>query len=201
MTALLPLMHLILPILMSLPNRVFPDGTIHALPLRGLWLGNRGGRFHHDNQTLRHKKYASKQWIYCVLEFKNRQREVMTKGYTELFFADEASALASGHRPCFECQREKAKAFARFWRAENPPRVKEMDAILHEERLKLTPAPDKLPPHAMIKVETQFYIKTAEGFELWQWGKRTPATPDLTKALLLTPPSIIKVLERGFHAY
>lgn len=183
---------------MTLPNRVFPDGTIHALPLRGGWLGNRGGRFHHDNQTLRKKHYANKQWIYCLLEFKNRKREVMTKGYTELFFADEASALAAGHRPCFECQRERAKEFASLWRANNPPRVKEMDGVLHDERLKLNLLSHPLPLKAMIKSENQFYIKTTQGFDLWEWGKCTPAKPDLSKALLLTPPSILKILERGF---
>jgi hypothetical protein len=184
---------------MSLRNRVFPDQSIHALPSRGLWLGNRGGRFHTDNQTLKPKEFVSKQWIYCVLAFKNRRRAVMTKGYTELFFADEVSALASGHRPCFECQRARAKEFAALWRSPNPPKVPEMDAILHEERMTQHPLPASLPIGAMIKAD-DYYVKTAEGFDVWQWGNRTPATPDLTKALLLTPPSIIKILERGFYA-
>ncbi|MEO1001299.1 MAG: hypothetical protein AAFW69_11970, partial [Pseudomonadota bacterium] len=102
---------------MPLQNRVTPFGEIEADPARGLWLGNRGGRFHRDDRTLGRRRHASRAWIYCVLNFKGRRRAVMGPGYTELFFLDEPTALAAGHRPCFECQRARAIAFAEAWGA------------------------------------------------------------------------------------
>src|SRR2546423_14932705 len=97
---------------MALQNRVDPFGELIASPARGMLLGNRGGRFHCDDRTLGKRRWASRQWICCVLRFKQRHRAVWRDGYTELFFLDEVTALAAGHRPCFECRRADAKAFA-----------------------------------------------------------------------------------------
>ncbi len=124
---------------MPLQNRVAPDGQIHTSPARGGWMGNRGGKMH-DPQTKRltGRGWVSRQWICCRLAFKGWHREVMGPGYTELFFLDEVTALAAGHRPCFECRREDAKAFAAAWASAHglaaPPRAPEMDLILHTER-------------------------------------------------------------------
>jgi hypothetical protein len=100
---------------MPLQNRVSPLGELFAAPARGTLLGNRGGKFHRDDRTLGPRRFASRQWICCVLEFKNRRREVWGWGYTELFFLDEVTALAAGHRPCFECRRHDANTFAAAW--------------------------------------------------------------------------------------
>ena len=102
---------------MPLQNRVRPDGEIIATPHRGLLLGNRGGAFHLPDRTLGTRRWASRQWIACVLEFKGRHRAAMMQPnrYTELFFLDEATALAAGHRPCFECRRRDAERFAALW--------------------------------------------------------------------------------------
>ena len=127
-----------------LQNRVTPEGKIVATPHRGLMMGNRGGAFHLPDQTLGPRRWAGRQWIACVLEFKGRHREVMQpKRYTELFFLDEATALAAGHRPCFECRRAEAERFAELWpgalgsargqaRRERAPA---MDEALHAERV------------------------------------------------------------------
>src|SRR3954452_1183760 len=100
-------------------------------------MGNRGGRFHTDDQTLTKRGWASRQWICCVLEFKSRQRDVWGRYYTELFFLDEVTALAAGHRPCFECRRAEAEAFAAAWAraASNRkrPSAPEMDVVLHAQ--------------------------------------------------------------------
>ena len=125
---------------MPLQNRVTPEGDIVATSERGTMLGNRGGCFHRDDQTLRPRKYASKQWICCLLQFKGRRRPLRQPGlYTELFFLDEATAWAAGHRPCFECRRADAVWFAELWnerdggagRASAP----NMDLRLHAERI------------------------------------------------------------------
>ena len=122
-------------------NRVAPDGQIIATEARGAFMGNRG--ILHNNQQEIVKPFAHKAWIICLLSFKGRQRQVMQPGnYTELFFLDEATALAAGHRPCFECRRPAAEAFRAAWLVGNPQfgfghsvRAGEMDKMLHVERL------------------------------------------------------------------
>ena len=97
---------------MPLQNRVTPWGEIIATPARGTMFGNRGGRIHTPDRNLTKRRWASRAWICCVLEFKGRQRRIMApNSYTELFFLDEATALAAGHRPCFECRRQAALEF------------------------------------------------------------------------------------------
>ena len=82
---------------MPLQNRVSSFGELCAFCARGLFMGNRGGRFHTDAKTLTRRRWASRQWICCVLEFKGRRRDVWGRFYTELFFLDEPTALAAGH--------------------------------------------------------------------------------------------------------
>jgi hypothetical protein len=108
---------------MPLQNRVNPFGELLVTSARGLFFGNRGGRFHTDQKTLTARRWASRQWICCVLDFKNRHRDVWGRYYTELFFLDEPTALAAGHRPCFECRRKEAEAFAEKWRVARRLRV------------------------------------------------------------------------------
>ena len=97
---------------MPLQNRVDPFGLIHAVPERGTMMGNRGGCFHTEEKTLKPTHWKTRQWITCVLEFKGRQRALMAeRSYTELFFLDEVTSFAAGHRPCYECRYPDAKRF------------------------------------------------------------------------------------------
>src|SRR5215472_1932663 len=122
-------------------NRVTPFGDIIATPERGTFMGNRGVL--HDAVSRIKRAWQLKRWIICVLEFKERKRQVMTPGhYTELFFLDEATALAAGHRPCAECRRERFNAFRMAWRSAHPgssdsplPSAEEIDCQLHAERV------------------------------------------------------------------
>src|SRR5690349_2896678 len=124
---------------MHLQNRVTPFGDIVAIPQRGMFTGNRGIIHDPVTKTLLNRRWVSKAWIVCSLEYKGRCREVMAgRSWTELFFLDEAVALAAGHRPCFVCRREAAEQFRKVWalgRAMEMPRAAEMDAVLHAERL------------------------------------------------------------------
>src|ERR1700693_379735 len=91
-------------------NRVNPFGEIIATQDRGMFMGNRGVL--HDQEGRIQRAWQGKRWLVCVLEFRGRKRKVMTPcRYTELFFLDEAPALAAGHRPCAECRRERFKSF------------------------------------------------------------------------------------------
>ena len=116
---------------MPLQNRV-TLGEIVATPERGTMLGNRGGKFHRDDRTLGRRRWASHHWIACELHYKGMHHEPMGKGYTSLFFLDEVTALAAGHRPCFFCRRADAKRFM----ALDPEGLKldAFDRALHEER-------------------------------------------------------------------
>jgi len=97
---------------MPVQNRVDPIGELNADPDRGLIMGNRGGGFHREDQTLKDRHWASRHWIVCVLSFNDSKRKLIQPGlYTELFFLDEATALAGGHRPWFKCRREEAGRF------------------------------------------------------------------------------------------
>jgi hypothetical protein len=114
---------------MPLQNRVAPDGSLHAVAARGTMMGNRGGKFHRDDKTLSQRRWASQHWICCELKWKDAHHEPMGQGYTSLFFLDEVTALAAGHRPCFFCRREEAQAFL------GGETVGVFDARLHGERI------------------------------------------------------------------
>ena len=104
---------------MPLQNRVTPFGTIVAIPERGRFTGNRGIVHDPATHTLT-RRWASRSWLICLCDYKGRRRAVMaTRSWTELFFMDEATALAAGHRPCFFCRREDAEAFRAAWQLGN----------------------------------------------------------------------------------
>jgi hypothetical protein len=194
-----------------LQNRVDPFGELFATPSRGLFLGNRGGRFHSDDQKLTSRRWASRQWICCVLDFKGRQRDVWGRYYTELFFMDEVTALAAGHRPCFECRRKDAEAFAAAWqRAFNllrRPRADEMDLVLHAERLngrtkrRHRRSIDGLPDGAFLVLEEGAWAVRGDSLQLWtpegyDTSKRRPRG---TMVDVLTPPAIMGALAAGYR--
>ena len=185
---------------MPLQNRVSPFGELFAASARGTLMGNRGGKFHTDDQTLTNRRWASRQWICCVLDFKGRQRDVWGRYYTELFFLDEVTALAAGHRPCFECRRRDAEHLARLFAAsETRATADAMDDVLHSERLdglakRVHRAQiDTLPDGAMIAMEGEAFA--LRGGKMLHW---TPQGYDAARPRprgidvdVLTPPSIV----------
>src|SRR3954451_23701669 len=122
---------------MPLQNRVTPSGEIVAAPQRGMFTGNRGIIHDPMTKTLLKRRWSSKAWITCVCEFRGRRRDVMARrSWTELFFLDEATAFAAGHRPCFYCRRDHANAFRAAWQRGNGVggvHVPEMDEALLRE--------------------------------------------------------------------
>jgi hypothetical protein len=199
---------------MPLQNRVDPLGNLFADTSRGLLFGNRGGRFHRDDRTVGIRRWVSRAWICCRLEFKGRHRDVWGKGYTELFFLDEPTALAAGHRPCFECRRSDAKAFAlAFGRgrgAAAAPRAPEMDRVLHPERLdgrakRSHRLPiDGLPDGAFVTLAAApGRVFAVRGAKLLQWSPtgytRARARPHNIEVDVLTPPAIVGALRAGYR--
>jgi len=196
---------------MPLQNRVNPFGELFATAARGTLFGNRGGRFHTDAKTLTRRRWASWQWICCVLDFKGRQRNVWGRYYTELFFIDEVTALAAGHRPCFECRRKDAEAFAEAWRKAQRlsarPYAPAMDEVLHAERLRGRVKRmhrrnvDTLPDGAVVARGGEAFA--VRGRALLHW---TPQGYDARRPRpcgvivdVLTPPAILAVLSAGYR--
>lgn len=195
-------------------NRVTPISTLIATPERGTLMGNRGCLHNARREIVR--DFVGKRWIACRLEFRGRRRAVMTPGrYTELFFLDEATALAAGHRPCAECRREEYNAFRRAWvDAGLPsrgalPRVDEMDARLHAERLDsrnskiIHPAQLADLPDAAFVLDGDGAARLLQGGHLWLWtpgGYTAPIRASVDEQCrLLTPPSIVAALRAGYQ--
>jgi hypothetical protein len=198
---------------MPLQNRVTPFGELVALRARGMFMGNRGGRFHTDAKTLTARRWASRQWICCVLDFKGRQRDVWGRFYTELFFLDEATALAAGHRPCFECRRREAQAFAAKWQQALwlpvPPKAGEMDDVLHAERLQGRAKRlhrrniDALPDGAFIALEEGPFAVCGDALLRWtpQGYDGRHQRPQGATVDVLTPAAILAVLSAGYEPH
>jgi len=197
---------------MPLQNRVTPFGELIATPARGLVYGNRGGRFHRDDQTLGRRRWASRQWICCVLQFKQRHHPVWRDRYTALFFLDEVTAFASGHRPCFECRRADAKAFAEKWAQAHGgaiPHAPEMDVVLQPERLdgraKRTydALIGDLPDGVCVTLPgepTHAFAVRGSHLLLWSESGYVEKMPrPRVRANVLTPPSIVGVLRAGYQ--
>jgi hypothetical protein len=189
---------------MPLQNRVIPSGELIITLARGLMMGNRGGKIHRDDRTLGSRRWASRQWICCVLSFKGRQRDVWGRYYTELFFLDEVTALAAGHRPCFECRRKDAIAFAEKFPGKH--KAPEMDQVLHRERLDRKSkrlhrhALDALPDATMIAIGDEAFA--VRGAHLLRWTPHgydaIQPRPRALEVDVLTPPAILSVLAKGY---
>lgn len=197
-----------------LPNRVTPFGDIIATTSRGQFTGNRG-IIHRDYKIA--KRCGTEGWVICVIKFRDRRRELMSPStWTELFFLDEATAFAAGHRPCFYCQRQRAADFAAAWGKgaglDRSASAKEMDAILKRQRSHVRRlrddarkrrehlpivSPDDLATGAMVEADGEAYLFADNRFLSWSFDGYQPAAP--TGPLrLLTPPSVNAAFEAGF---
>lgn len=195
-----------------LQNRVFPDGEIVAVPERGTFMGNRGGRIHDPaTQTLGRRRWASRAWICCVLQYKDWYQQPWTDHYTELFFLDEVTALAAGHRPCSMCRRADAVAFAaavsRHERLTRPPTAPELDLRLHAERLdgrakrrhRIPVA--ALPDGAVVELDGGFAAVRGGSLLPWAAGgyAESVGRPRTGRATVLTPPTVLAALAGGYR--
>ena len=198
---------------MSLQNRVDPWGVIIRSHARGTLMGNRGGALHNEQREIL-RPFKSRRWITCLLDFKGRKRSVMSPHrYTELFFLDEAVALAAGHRPCAECRRERFHAFKDSWmRREEvdlpvPLRVADIDAELHKARgdrgRKVTYEAilKELPNGSFIELDGSAYLVWNDALLLWtpeRYSRKEPRPNGLT-VTVLTPQPTVQCLRQGYE--
>ncbi len=195
-------------------NRVTPFGELEAPSARGLFMGNRG-ILHDDHGVLGPARWRHKNWIVCSLSFKGRKAAINPPGhYTQLFFCDEATAFAAGHRPCAECRRPDYQRYVQAWQRAHdlphPPKAGEVDRSLHQARLtqdrgqartvkRLADLPDgtiislsKQPGEAWLVWQDHLHRWTHSGY-----SERRPITPDV-EVVLLTPEPTVRTLEMGY---
>lgn len=196
-----------------LQNRVAPDGSFVAVTARGTVMGNRGGRLHNPEAKCLHptRRWASRQWICCALQFKHRHRTVMGHSYSELFFLDDVTAFAAGHRPCYECRRADFRAFAAAWqqaqRMTAPPRAGAMDLVLHDERLEGRRQRvhkmiwGEVPDGAIVRWGDMIIAKKSGRALAWSFDGYGAISTPLPSTLVdcLTPPSTLAVLASGYR--
>jgi hypothetical protein len=166
-------------------------------------MGNRGGRIHDPaTKTLLKRRYASRRWIICTCTYQDWHREVMGTGYTELFFLDEITALAAGHRPCALCRRQAFRCYSDAF--DGASSADAMDEILHRERLGIKlKAVMNLPDGAMVATGQEAFARKGDAALMWRFdGYQTAGTwADLMtqKPVLLTPPSSVDALKNGYQ--
>jgi hypothetical protein len=189
----------------ALPNRVDPWGRIVAVPERGTMMGNRGGALHDASRRIV-REQKSRRWIICRLEFNDRRRNVMAPGqYTELFFLDEATALAAGHRPCFECRRPDFTRYRDLFRTttgDTEAAADDMDRVLAAERRATGPEVRvaDLPRGAFVEVDGHAWVVDDGQRHRWSPGgyDATAHIPADERARLLTPPTTVAVVRAGY---
>jgi hypothetical protein len=191
-----------------LQNRVDPFGDLFRTSARGTMMGNRGGVLHANREIVR--PYKSRRWITCVLQFKDRHRIVMSEArYTELFFLDEATGFAAGHRPCAECRRERFNAFREAWRRakgmDRLPFADEMDLELHPARISMRQkvtyqaAIRTLPDGCFVQIEGRPYLLWGDSMLLWTPDGYVRRETRLdSAATVLTPEPIVECLRHRY---
>jgi hypothetical protein len=195
---------------MTLQNRVLPDGSIVAHPARGTLTGNRG-ILHGADRTLGAARWRHPNWVCCELSFKDRHRTVMSPGsWTELFFLDEAVALAAGHRPCAYCRRADYKAFLRAWASAFgvAPRASEIDRRLHAARIlpgtrrqrSHEAEARELPPGVFVLIDDRFLLLADDcALPFSPVGYGAPVTRPAGRVMVLTPKPVVPVLRAGYR--
>jgi hypothetical protein len=193
-------------------NRVTPRGDLIAVPDRGMFWGNRGVLHDAGGRLVRYSR--GRAWAICVLEYKGRRRTQWAPGrLTELFFLDEATGLAAGHRPCGECRYRDYQAFKRAWAAAqggSVPDVQTIDTRLHRDRLAgpgirrtyRAPLAD-IPDGAMVEVDGTAWLVLDGGLLAWTPGgyrdRRTAGTGTGTEVTVITPAATVSVLAAGYR--
>jgi hypothetical protein len=207
---------------MTLQNRSDPAGNLNAVPSRGMFTGNRGIIHDPDSRALLNRRWTTKSWIICSCEWKGRKRIPMGRnrpggktGWTELFFLDEVTALAAGHRPCFVCRRQNAVLFAEAFAAGNglaDTKVVKIDKLLHRERALSGRArpyvidPDeitRLPSGTIVDADGDF-LAVRNGIVLpWSFegylAARDPRELRSREVILVTPRATLAALDTGYR--
>jgi hypothetical protein len=203
---------------MPLQNRATPYGDLIAVAARGALMGNRGRLHDATRRVIRRQVSGYRAWVTCLLAFKGRRRAVMAPGrYTELFFLDEVTAFAAGHRPCGECRRADYRRFKVAWLTGNPERglmagvpIGAIDRELHQDRLTTDGCQRTFLADDIAALPDGVFIAPGTGRAplliwrgaLWPWspegyGHPEPA-PEPQMVTVLTPRSTVQAFAAGY---
>lgn len=189
---------------MTLRNRVTPEGQITDTPCRGLFTGNRG-ILHIADRVMGDAAWKHRAWICCTLDWQGRRRRVMSgRNWTELFFLDEAVAMAAGHRPCAYCRRTDYKAFTTAWGAKL--KAPQMDAVLHAARAvpgarrlqTHTGDAQDLPAGTFIRTDRIWLLTADAALPYTPHGYGAPQPRPRGTVTVLTCPPMVNVLRGGY---
>ncbi len=196
---------------MPLQNRINPEGDICFSPARGTLMGNRGCLHNEAREIVSRSKRDA--WVTCLTEFQNRKRQLMDAGnYTELFFLDEATALAAGHRPCATCRRDRYDAFLSAWSRGNCGGAKVLAGEV-DRQLKVDRAPTartsvtdlaSLPDGTIVKENRtgKCYLVFEGCLYLWSFDGYGPALASISvpgPLIVLTPACTVKAIQHGYE--
>lgn len=201
---------------MPLQNKVDPWGNLVAVKARGEYLGNRG--ILHDKEKNILKPWAHKKWVICELSFKGIKRRLFSDNkYSELFFLDEATALAAGHKPCAHCRRSRYSEFKELWRQANglsefeSLSSEQMDSQLHKERVSsertkktFEASYGSLPDGTFIELNNGAHLVWENNIYRWSYqgysrGEDSIAKNQLVK--VITPKTIVRMYSSGFKPF
>jgi hypothetical protein len=192
----------------TLQNRVLPTGEIAATPEHGTLMGNRG-ILHDDHQRLKTARWRHPHWVTCQLSFKGRRRALMQPGnYTELFFLDEPTALAAGHRPCGECRRPAFNRFTTLFHAANgTSSLVQLDKLMHRDRVtrtrlqvRHTALLETLPDGCVTLHDDAPHLVWRDALIRYTPGGYTTVLPRLAgPTTVLTPASTVATLAAGYR--
>ncbi len=201
--------------LVPLCNRVDPYGKFHAVSERGLFTGNRGIIHDPDTRSLLKRRWTTKAWIICALDHpRGAKREPMGRngrsggtGWTELFFADEVTALAAGHRPCFYCRREAAKGYVSRATGDSIATIGDVDASLHRQRLASGGRPKEisaleaanLPDGVLIAMDGRPFAVRGGNAMSWSFAGYGDPIPIRKPVQQITPELTVAVLRSGYQ--
>ena len=193
-----------------LRNRVTPAGELIATEHRGTMYGNRGVL--HNATLALGRRHQVRRWLVCVLEFRGRRRPIMRpRRYTELFFLDEAVALAAGHRPCAECRHAAYQSFRTAWTAARAlpakPAADDIDQVLHWQRRLVDGARvtypallSELPDGVFIVHEEEFWLANDGGLNRWTPAGYTDRIDQFDgPAAVLTPRTTVEAIRAGYR--
>jgi hypothetical protein len=200
-----------------LQNRVTPFGDLIATPARGTLMGNRGRLHDPARRIVRRVAGGYRAWVTCQLAFRGRHRTVMAPNrYTELFFLDEATALAAGHRPCGECRRADFRRFKAIWLVANRDRglgpdvlIGAIDRELDRDRLDSDGRPRTYRAEVGSLPDGVFVVLpgVTDALLVWHGGVApwAPAgyggvrrSPRGQRATVLTPRSMVRTIAAGY---
>ena len=119
--------------------------------------------------------------------------------YTELFFLDEATAFAAGHRPCAECRRDDYNRFMQIVGRDARRQRSTSGCTRSDSRPTAAQASARCPTAAFVLRAGEPWLVLGDALLRWSpsgYNERV-VRPQTEAATVITPPSLLDVLRCG----